>query len=257
MAGSWRGVEPACLLALLGAGTISASKSPRAQPGLPGSHPELAQAKKQGPPHPHLAAAGKKLGSSSTTRLSEGGELGGEPGVPWAVPWARLASEGGGPPQKDTEPGQREPSETQAEDGLQDNWVLNHRECESWGAGRSPCLLSTCPRPVAVGACLPPSLTYPALSPPAFSLPARRILLTGSHPLQHPLPPRRPPRDPNRQDHLPPAMAFRSSNARCQQGSPPKRRAYLSLTPPPCPASGFPWDSHRGTGGGLPRRQNV
>lgn len=51
---------------------------------------------------------------------------------------------------------------------------------------------------------------------PAFSLPARRIPLTGRHHPQHPQPQRRPPRDPSQPGHLPQDTASHSSSARYQ-----------------------------------------
>lgn len=98
------------------------------------------------------------------------------------------------------------------------------------GSSPSAWALTPCPRDLACfpqshvirlpGVSLPPPQAYPLSCCPAFSLPARRTLLTGRHHPQHLQPRRKPSRDPSQRGHLPLDTASRSSSARYQLGAP-------------------------------------
>lgn len=100
-------------------------------------------------------------------------------------------------------------------------------EAEGWESPSAGTLLrlpqgSACsqvPCAQAARVLLLPSQAYPLSCHPAFSLPARRILLTGRHHPQRPQPPRKPPRDPSQRGHRPQDTASRSSSARYQLGA--------------------------------------
>lgn len=102
-------------------------------------------------------------------------------------------------------------------------------------------LLSTVPGDKATGVLLPPPQAYPLSCCPAFSLPARKILLTGRHHPQRPQPQRKPPRAPSQRGLLPQDMASHSSSGRYQLGAP-----RLPGPGPSLVALGSPWDASRG-----------